>query len=70
MLRKYSMIITVLLVVTASLVGISSVYKPANVETQPQPQPQKPDPYLIQPKFKGQIVTPLTIRDQQNYQMI
>jgi hypothetical protein len=31
-----------LLIVTGSLIGISSIYTPANVETQPQPQPQKP----------------------------
>jgi hypothetical protein len=40
MLKKYS-ILMVLLVATASLVGISSIYKPANVETQPQ-KPQSP----------------------------
>jgi hypothetical protein len=38
MLTKYS-VFMMLLIVTASLVGISSIYQPANVETQPQPQP-------------------------------
>jgi hypothetical protein len=41
MFNKYS-IFMMLLIVTASLVGISSIYKPANVET--QPQLQKPIP--------------------------
>jgi hypothetical protein len=36
MLRKYSIIMMVLLV-AASLIGINSIYQPANIETQPQP---------------------------------
>jgi hypothetical protein len=35
MLRKYS-VITMVLFVAASLIGMSSIYQPANVETQPQ----------------------------------
>ncbi len=42
-----------LLLGTGSLVGISSMYTPANVETQPQPQPQKP-----QTPLQGGIITP------------
>ena len=42
MLNTYS-IFMMLLAITASLVGISSsIYKPANVETQPQVQSQRP----------------------------
>jgi len=45
-----------LLLLAASLVGIgSSVYKPANVETQPQqqqPQPQPPQPQQLAQKAK------------------
>jgi hypothetical protein len=37
MSRKYSVLMVVLLV-AASLIGISSIYQPANVETQPQTQ--------------------------------
>jgi hypothetical protein len=40
-------IFMMLLIVVASLVGISSTYTPANVETQPQPQPQKPGSKII-----------------------
>src|SRR5919107_5943869 len=46
MLRKYS-VITMVLFVAASLIGMSSIYQPANVETQPQPlikQPSKQFP--------------------------
>ena len=39
MLRKTSVSMMVLLV-AASLIGICSIYQPANVETQPQPQQQ------------------------------
>jgi hypothetical protein len=39
MLRKSS-VIMMLLIITASLVGISSMYQPVNVETQPQTQQQ------------------------------
>src|SRR5215210_3682746 len=38
MLKKYS--IFMMLLIVASLIGISSIYQPANVETQPQPQQQ------------------------------
>ena len=49
MLTKYS-VFMMLLIVTASLVGIgSSVYKPANVETQPQSPAQ-----LLQPQQSPQ----------------
>ena len=61
MLSKSSVLMMLLLVV-ASLVGISSLYTPANVETQtptpqPQPQPQKPQTTLDQ-KLQGGITTP------------
>jgi hypothetical protein len=61
MLSKLSVLMMLLLVV-ASLVGISSIYTPANVETQtptpqPQPQPQKPQTTLDQ-KLQGGITTP------------
>ena len=46
-------IFTMLLVIIGSLVGISSIYTPANVETQPQPQPQKP-----QTPLQGGIIMP------------
>jgi hypothetical protein len=46
-------IFTMLLVIVGSLVGISSIYTPANVETQPQPQPQKP-----QTPLQGGIIMP------------
>jgi hypothetical protein len=51
MLSKSS-VFMMLLIVTASLVGISSIYKPANVETQPQPQPQQ------QAQNPGQLIVP------------
>jgi hypothetical protein len=53
MLGKSSVLV-MLLVGTGSLVGISSIYIPANVETQPQPTPlpQKPQTTL------GGITTP------------
>ena len=73
MLGKSS-VLMMLLVGTGSLVGISSIYIPANVETQPQQQPQPtPQPQiegLIVPKSKGQIVTPQSIRDQQDNQLL
>ena len=73
MLGKSS-VLMMLLLVAASLVGISSMYTPANVETQPQQQPQPtPQPQvegLITPKFKSQIVTPQSIRDQQDNQLL
>jgi len=54
MLNKYS-IFMMLLMTTASLVGISSsLYQPTNVETQPQPQPQ-PQPQKQIPATKGLI---------------
>jgi hypothetical protein len=40
MLSAYS-VLMMLLIVTGSLIGISSIYQPVNVETQPQQQ-QKP----------------------------
>jgi hypothetical protein len=52
MLSTYS-VLMMLLLGTGSLVGISSMYTPANVETQPQPQPQKP-----QTPLQGGIITP------------
>jgi hypothetical protein len=45
-------IFTMLLIIVGSLVGISSIYTPVNVETQPQPQPQKPQTTL------GGVTTP------------
>ena len=73
MLGKSS-VLMMLLLGTGSLVGISSMYTPANVETQPQQQPQPtPQPQvegLITPKFKSQIVTPQSIRDQQDNQLL
>jgi hypothetical protein len=37
-------ILMMLLIIVASLVGVSSIYKPANIETQPQPQPTPQGP--------------------------
>lgn len=57
MLGKSS-VLMMLLVGTGSLVGISSIYTPANVETQPQPQPQKPQttiPGLKMPQSKIEL---------------
>jgi hypothetical protein len=48
MLGKSS-VLMMLLVGTGSLVGISSIYTPANVETQPQPQPQKEQTFTTIP---------------------
>jgi hypothetical protein len=42
-------IFTMLLIIVGSLVGISSIYTPANVETQPQPQPQKEQTFTTIP---------------------
>jgi hypothetical protein len=42
-------IFTMLLVILGSLVAISSIYTPANVETQPQPQPQKEQTFTTIP---------------------
>jgi hypothetical protein len=63
MLGKSS-VLMMLLLGTGSLVGISSMYTPANVETQPQ-QPQQPlvapnqpvkkPPNSVQPKPQGQL---------------
>jgi hypothetical protein len=52
MLGKSS-VLMMLLLGTGSLVAISSMYMPANVETQPQPQPQKP-----QTPLQGGIIMP------------
>jgi hypothetical protein len=52
MLSAYS-VLMMLLILTGSLIGISSIYTPANVETQPQPQPQKPmigSKIIVEPK--------------------
>jgi hypothetical protein len=70
MLGKSS-VLMMLLVGTGSLVGISSIYTPANVETQPiqqpqpQPQPQTPQSQfgVITPKSKSEI-----IQNDPNYQ--
>jgi hypothetical protein len=53
MLSAYS-VLMMLLIVTGSLIGISSIYQPVNVETQPQPQPQKPT-------IGSKIIVPKTI---------
>src|SRR5919109_5370698 len=59
MLTKYS-VLMMLIIVIASLVGIgSSIYKPTNVETQPQQSPTQP----LQPQQspqQGQIQSPNT----------
>jgi hypothetical protein len=53
MLRK-SFVFMMLL--AASLIGIGSIYKPANVETQPQPQqPQQQQPQLQSPNTAPSI---------------
>src|ERR687889_625277 len=62
MLGKTSLSMMVLLV-AASLIGISSIYKPANVETQPQPQQQQQQ--LVPP---GQIQRQPAIVTQQQPQ--
>jgi hypothetical protein len=46
-----------LLLGTASLVGISSIYQPANVETQPQPQQQQPQQQLQSAPTLGKRLT-------------
>ena len=65
MLRKYS-IFMMLLLATGSLVGISSIYQPTNVETQPQQQPQRltPGQKLTVPGIEGTTQLP---RDQQQF---
>jgi hypothetical protein len=62
MLSTYS-VLMMLLLVTGSLIGISSIYQPVNVETQPQQQQPlvapnqtvKKPPNLVQPKPQGQL---------------
>src|SRR5919109_3556588 len=59
MLTKYS-VLMMLIIVTASLVGISSsIYKPANVETQPQSpqQGQLQSPNTAAPPTLGKRLT-------------
>ena len=61
MLSQYS-IFMMLLIVTASLVVIgSSVYKPANVETQPQQQQPQPQPQQQRLKVITTNVQPQSI---------
>jgi hypothetical protein len=59
MLQKASIFLMVLLLGAASLIGITNIYQPVNVETQPQKpqqpivppgQIQKQPPLLVQPK--------------------
>jgi hypothetical protein len=64
MLTKYS-VLTMLLLGAGSLIGISTVYQPTNVETQPQLQQlvppgqiQKQPPPLVQPKSQAPLVQP------------
>jgi hypothetical protein len=52
-----SSIFLMLLLGTASLVGISSIYQPANVETQPQPQQQQPQQQLQSAPTLGKRLT-------------
>jgi hypothetical protein len=65
-----------LLLGTGSLVGISSIYQPANVETQPQPQPQKPPQYLGDFKqgslTKKDLIptTPQMVRERQDRELL
>lgn len=58
MLEKSSIFLMLILGV-GSLIGISSIYKPANVETQPQPQSQQPG--QIQPPTEQQQQQPTPI---------
>jgi hypothetical protein len=55
--------IMMVLLVAASLIGISSIYKPANVETQPQPQqqPLKPQSPLALPPTKEGTLTKMDL---------
>jgi hypothetical protein len=75
MLSTYS-VLMMLLLGTGSLVGISSIYTPANVETQPQPQPQKPPQYLGDfkqgPLTKKDLLptTPQMVREQQDRELL
>jgi hypothetical protein len=79
MLGKSS-VLMMLLVGTGSLIGISSIYIPANVETQPQqqPQPQKPQttlearkPGLSTELTTGQrVVDPQVLRAMEENQLL
>ena len=76
MLGKSS-VLMMLLVGTGSLVGISSMYQPANVETQPQQQPQGPQttiPGLKMPQSKielgQQIADQNALRAMQDKQLL
>jgi hypothetical protein len=71
-------IFMMLLIIVASLVRISSMYTPANVETQPQPQPQKPQttlearkPGLSTELTTGQrVVDPQVLRAMEENQLL